>query len=79
MPTIELFDSKRDDGDWFLAKSEQTNRIVLLWIVDSKESLRKALSMQNIHGVISNHPTRLKKMYESICEREYSIQNRSLL
>ena len=71
MPTVELFGNA--DGDRFLKKSEQQGIPVVLWIVDTLSILRKALLMRGVQGVISNHPVRLKQMYEEICGGKYTV------
>ena len=71
MPTVELFGNA--DGDRFLKKSEQQGLPVVLWIVDTLSILRKALLMRGVQGVISNHPVRLKQMYEEICGGKYTV------
>lgn len=73
MPTVELFGNA--NGDRFLKKSEQQGLPIVLWIVDTLSTLRKALLMRGVQGVISNHPVRLKRMYEEICGGKYTIQN----
>ena len=72
MPTIELFGNS--DGDWFLKKSQRHGLQVVLWIVDTVDALRKSLHMRGVHGVISNHPLRLKRMYEEICHGGYTVR-----
>ena len=70
MPTVELFGNA--DGDRFLKKSEQQGLPIILWIVDTLSLLHKALLMRGVQGVISNHPVRLKRMYEEICGSKYT-------
>lgn len=67
MPTHELFGGP--DGKWWLHKMHKAHAQVILWVVDTVENLTKALKLDGVHGVISNHPVRLKKMYEEICPR----------
>lgn len=66
MPTLELFGGAAD-GDWFLRECQRHSSHVILWIVDTMESLQRSLRLKGVHGVISNHPVRLKRMYEDIC------------
>lgn len=72
MPTIELFGNA--DGDWFLEKARSHNLPVVLWVVDTGEAMRKSLEMRGVHGVISNHPIRLKQLYSEICHGKYAVR-----
>jgi hypothetical protein len=65
MPTIELFGDA--DGEWFLRESQKRGLDVVLWVIDTIASLRASLRMQGVHGAVSNHPIRLKRIYEQLC------------
>lgn len=73
MPSVELFGNA--DADKFLKKSKQQGLTNVLWVVDTFSTLRKILLMRGVHGVISNNPVRLKRMYEQICRGKYSVRD----
>lgn len=70
MPTIELFGG--EDGKWWLKQAQQNKAKVVVWVVDSLAVLQKALQLKGVHGVISNHPVVLKKMYDEVCSTSLS-------
>lgn len=73
MPSVELFGNA--DGDRFLKKSKQQGLTIVLWIVDTFSTMREILLMRGVHGVISNNPVRLKRMYEQICHGKYTVRD----
>ena len=73
MPSVELFGNA--DGDRFLKMSKHQGLTIVLWVVDTFSILRKVLFMRGVHGVISNNPVRLKRMYEQICHDKYTVRD----
>lgn len=76
MPTIELFGGQ--DGKWWLKQAHSNKAQVVVWVVDTMATLRKALHLKGLNGVISNNPVKLKKMYDDICSTALSRQKISV-
>lgn len=70
MPTIELFGGT--DGYRFLQTSVQEGLQTILWVIDTRVSLRKTLQLDGVHGAITNRPLAMKALYQSICKADYS-------
>lgn len=66
MPALELFGGF--DGDSFLTLSgRKPNLKTVVWMVETRDQLMKAMTIGGVDGVVSNHPIQVKEMYEEIC------------
>lgn len=62
-PSIEHFRGPVKESS-FLQKSDRRGLKNILWVVDTTYDLRNALQLHGVHGVMSNHPIRLRRMTE---------------